>query len=80
MPGFMKRLAGGSCHLETKLSPLSCLELLNTKAVYSSSEGLFPWLWLLKTVLDKTTQKIRFLYRLPCGHRLLLLKEIVLEN
>lgn len=34
-------------HLETKLSPGSCLQLLNTKAALSSSEGFFWWLWLL---------------------------------
>lgn len=33
-------------HFETKLSPLSCLQLLNTRAVLSSSEGLF-WCPLL---------------------------------
>lgn len=40
-------------HFETKLSPLSCLQLLNTKAVLSSSEGLFWWLCLFLIKLKK---------------------------
>lgn len=31
-------------------------------------------------IFDKTKKIIRSIYRLSCGHQLLLLKEIVLEN
>ena len=81
-PVFTKRLAWSSWRDVLRANRLPCaavshltprLFFLQVKACFDGC-GYWSLLFWIKL------QRIRFIYRLTCGHQLLLLKEIVLEN